>query len=234
MSIPLSGAAIALRHHRARADAIAVIVVLKAPITAMAATKKPMVSILNVRHPDAIADEKSGTAAPSNAALGFLVYNVHPAQVLATKTESDLIACAPRRQTKSTRRCCWRCKPISRSLNVHPAQVFLGDSGSLTIGFLVAAIAVIGAFKTTILTVVLLPVFVVVRCRWPTWRWRSRGACSRRQSPFAPDRGHFHHRLLDAGWTQREVVFLVLRYHAGDRACQHHRDRGEKDITRRR
>ncbi len=92
--------------------------------------------------------------------------------------------------------------------NFYPSRLFMGDSGSLSIGFLVGCIAVIGAFKTTTLAVFLVPFFLVaipmmdMTIAFGRRLWR-------KQNPFAADRGHFHHRLLDAGWTQREVVLLV-------------------------
>jgi UDP-GlcNAc:undecaprenyl-phosphate GlcNAc-1-phosphate transferase len=92
--------------------------------------------------------------------------------------------------------------------NFFPAHVFLGDSGTLSVGFLVGCIAVIGAFKTTILAVLFVPfLLVVVPVADMAVAFGRR--LIRKQSPFAADRGHFHHRLLDAGWTQREVVLLV-------------------------
>jgi len=45
--------------------------------------------------------------------------------------------------------------------NFHPAKVFMGDSGSLSMGFLVGCIAVIGMFKTTILAVLVIPFILV-------------------------------------------------------------------------
>ncbi len=92
--------------------------------------------------------------------------------------------------------------------NFYPAQVFMGDSGSLTLGFLVGCIAVIGTFKTTILAVLIVPLLLVaVPVADMTLAFGRR--LLKRTNPFAPDRGHLHHRLLDRGWTQREVVLLV-------------------------
>jgi UDP-GlcNAc:undecaprenyl-phosphate/decaprenyl-phosphate GlcNAc-1-phosphate transferase len=86
--------------------------------------------------------------------------------------------------------------------------VFMGDSGALSIGFLTACVAVIGAFKTTTLAVLLVP-FALVAIPVADMTLAFSRRLLKRQNPFRPDRGHLHHRLLDAGWTQREVVFLV-------------------------
>lgn len=92
--------------------------------------------------------------------------------------------------------------------NFFPAHVFMGDSGSLSIGFLVACIAVIGAFKTTFLAILVIP-FVLVALPITDMAFAFGRRLWNKKNPFQPDRGHFHHRLLDAGWTQREVVLLV-------------------------
>lgn len=92
--------------------------------------------------------------------------------------------------------------------NFHPANVFMGDSGSLSLGFLLGCIAVIGTFKTTILAVLVVP-FILVAIPFADMTFAFGRRLIRRQNPFTADRGHLHHRLLDAGWTQREVVFLV-------------------------
>jgi UDP-GlcNAc:undecaprenyl-phosphate GlcNAc-1-phosphate transferase len=92
--------------------------------------------------------------------------------------------------------------------NSHPAKVFMGDSGSLSIGFLIGCVAVIGAFKTTTLVVLLVP-FILVAIPVADMTLAFGRRLLKGRSPFEPDRGHLHHRLLDAGWTQREVVFLV-------------------------
>jgi UDP-GlcNAc:undecaprenyl-phosphate GlcNAc-1-phosphate transferase len=92
--------------------------------------------------------------------------------------------------------------------NFHPAKVFMGDSGSLSMGFLVGCIAVIGMFKTTILAVLVIP-FILVAIPIADMTVAFSRRLLKKQNPFAADRSHFHHRLLDAGWTQREVVLFV-------------------------
>jgi UDP-GlcNAc:undecaprenyl-phosphate GlcNAc-1-phosphate transferase len=92
--------------------------------------------------------------------------------------------------------------------NFNPASVFMGDGGSLSLGFLLACIAVIGAFKTTVLVVMFVPVILVAVPLTDMIVAFGRRLLKRR-NPFSADRGHLHHRLLDAGWTQREVVLTV-------------------------
>jgi len=92
--------------------------------------------------------------------------------------------------------------------NFNPAKVFMGDSGSLFIGFMIAASSVLCASKTTALVALALPVLALGIPIFDTLfsmlrRWLER------RSIFAADRGHFHHRLLDLGLTQRHAVLVV-------------------------
>jgi len=92
--------------------------------------------------------------------------------------------------------------------NFHPAKVFMGDSGSMFLGFAIAAISINGLLKTTALFGLVLPLlalgmpifdltFAVIRRKW-------------RGQPIAmADRGHFHHRLLDLGLTHRQAVLAL-------------------------
>lgn len=92
--------------------------------------------------------------------------------------------------------------------NFNPARIFMGDSGSMLLGYLLGAAAVQGLFKTiTALSLIVpllalgVPIFdtgyAIVR------RYRT-GV-----SIFRPDRGHLHHRLLDRGLTQRQTVLVL-------------------------
>jgi UDP-GlcNAc:undecaprenyl-phosphate GlcNAc-1-phosphate transferase len=86
--------------------------------------------------------------------------------------------------------------------NYHPASIFLGESGSVLAGFLLGALAIVSGGKVAVALLVLsLPLadlLVTVTRRSLAGR-----------SPFAADRLHLHHRLLDAGLTQREVAWLI-------------------------
>jgi len=92
--------------------------------------------------------------------------------------------------------------------NFSPATVFLGDCGSLLIGFLLGCYGVIWTNKSftllgmtaplIALSLPLLDVLLAVTRR-----------LVRRQSVFAADRGHIHHRLIDRGLTPRRVVLII-------------------------
>ncbi len=92
--------------------------------------------------------------------------------------------------------------------NFYPAKIFLGDTGSMLLGFLLGTIAVIGTLKTTAVIAFFIPILViglpVADVFFAIVRRFYKG-----KPIFEADKEHFHHRLLRLGWTQREIVFLV-------------------------
>lgn len=86
--------------------------------------------------------------------------------------------------------------------NFNPARIFLGDSGSMALGYLIAVLAMISGGKLATSFLVLgIPVLDV--------GWVILRRIFKRKSPFVADRRHFHHRLLTAGLTQRQSVILL-------------------------
>jgi UDP-GlcNAc:undecaprenyl-phosphate GlcNAc-1-phosphate transferase len=86
--------------------------------------------------------------------------------------------------------------------NFHPASIFLGESGSTFLGFILGILSVIlGGKIATALLVMGIPILDVA---WAITRrlWYHR-------SPFSADRLHLHHRLLDIGLTQRQTVGVL-------------------------
>ena len=92
--------------------------------------------------------------------------------------------------------------------NFNPARIFMGDTGSMFLGFMLAGISIIGAVKSAATIALIVPIlalglpildttFAIVR--------RYRGGVP----IFKPDKGHLHHRLLDLGFTQRQAVLLM-------------------------
>ncbi|OGS34395.1 MAG: hypothetical protein A2474_03610 [Elusimicrobia bacterium RIFOXYC2_FULL_34_12] len=92
--------------------------------------------------------------------------------------------------------------------NFYPAKIFMGDSGSQFIGFILGAITVIGTLKTTAVVSLFIPIIVVA---FPVLdvAFSILRRFSSKKSIMEADKGHFHHRLLGKGWTQREIVFLI-------------------------
>jgi UDP-GlcNAc:undecaprenyl-phosphate GlcNAc-1-phosphate transferase len=85
--------------------------------------------------------------------------------------------------------------------NFHPARVFMGSSGSFFLGFVVGALGIMaGAKMATVLLVMSIPILDVAWLIFQRWR--------RGRSPLIGDRGHLHFRLLDLGFSQRQIVLL--------------------------
>ncbi len=92
--------------------------------------------------------------------------------------------------------------------NFYPARIFLGDTGSLFIGFTLAVISLYGSFKATTATVLFLPIIVLGVPIFDTLFAIVRRA-RRRVSPFHADREHIHHRLVRVGLHHRNVVLVL-------------------------
>ncbi len=88
--------------------------------------------------------------------------------------------------------------------NFHPAKIFLGESGSLLIGFLLGVLAIISGGKiATALLVMAVPMLDLLRVIYVR--------LNQRQPLFKGDREHLHFRLRDAGFSERTtVLFLYL------------------------
>ncbi|MDP4125940.1 MAG: MraY family glycosyltransferase [Bacillota bacterium] len=92
--------------------------------------------------------------------------------------------------------------------NFPPARVFMGDSGSMFLGYIIGGISIMGLLKTATILGLVFPLLVlgmpVTDLTFAIIRRKLRG-----QSIAAADRGHLHHRLLDAGLTQRQAVLSM-------------------------
>lgn len=93
--------------------------------------------------------------------------------------------------------------------NRHPARIFMGDSGSYFLGFVLAVASLAGASQKASTTVALLvPVVALGVPIFDTLFTMLRRFLERRPL-FSPDRGHIHHRLLDMGLTHRRAVHII-------------------------
>jgi UDP-GlcNAc:undecaprenyl-phosphate GlcNAc-1-phosphate transferase len=93
--------------------------------------------------------------------------------------------------------------------NFHPAKIFMGDCGSMFIGFMIGAGSLICQTKTSTLIGLAIPFLVLCV---PILDTSFVVICRRildRRSIFAPDRSHMHHRLLDLGLRQVTVVIII-------------------------
>ena len=96
--------------------------------------------------------------------------------------------------------------------NFNPASIFLGDSGSLVIGFLLGAYGVIWTQKAATMLGLAAPAMAIALPLLEVALSVVRRFL-RNESVFLSDRGHIHHRLLDRGLTPRRVALLL--YGAG-------------------
>ena len=89
--------------------------------------------------------------------------------------------------------------------NLNPARIFMGDTGSLLLGYVLATVSVLGLFKFYAIVTFVVPVLALAVPLSDTLF-----AFCRRilhgQSPFHADRGHFHHKLMDLGLNQKQAV----------------------------
>lgn len=92
--------------------------------------------------------------------------------------------------------------------NFNPATIFLGDSGSLFIGFLLSAVALEGAQKAPTIVAVAIPVVSFGLPILETSLSIIRRLISGRPV-FTADREHIHHKLMQHGMTHRQVVILL-------------------------
>lgn len=93
--------------------------------------------------------------------------------------------------------------------NFNPARIFLGDSGSYLIGFVLGVASLAGAqHKTSTAVSLLVPVVALGIPIFDTLFAMARRILERRPL-FSPDRGHIHHRLLDMGFTHRRAVLAL-------------------------
>ena len=93
--------------------------------------------------------------------------------------------------------------------NFNPASIFMGDSGSMFLGFVLAATSLLGALvKNSTVVAILVPIMVLGLPIADTAIAMLRRALTRRPIMTA-DRGHIHHRLLDMGLTHRHAVLTL-------------------------
>ncbi|MBN1972133.1 MAG: undecaprenyl/decaprenyl-phosphate alpha-N-acetylglucosaminyl 1-phosphate transferase [Sedimentisphaerales bacterium] len=92
--------------------------------------------------------------------------------------------------------------------NFNPAKIFMGDCGSLFLGFTIASASVQCSTKSSALVGLALPFLALGIPIFDTLFSMLRRSIERR-SIFSPDRRHFHHMLIDMGIKQRHVVISI-------------------------
>src|SRR2546429_4440627 len=89
--------------------------------------------------------------------------------------------------------------------NFHPARVFMGDTGALALGFVLACVAVQGVLKTAA-TIALVGPLLVLAVPILDTSFVVLKRLKYKRSPFAPDQNHFYHRFMRIGFSQRRTA----------------------------
>ncbi len=92
--------------------------------------------------------------------------------------------------------------------NFNPARIFMGDSGSYFLGFILGTVS-LGASQKASTAVSLLAPIVALGLPIVDMLLSMVRRVLERRSIFSPDRGHIHHRLLDMGLTHRRAVLIL-------------------------
>lgn len=102
--------------------------------------------------------------------------------------------------------------------NFHPARIFLGDAGSMLIGFFIATVGASAAGRSSATAAILLPLLVggvpLLDVALAVWRRAAKRFAASKPGQattkiFGPDKHHLHHRLMDWGLTQRRASFVI-------------------------
>ena len=92
--------------------------------------------------------------------------------------------------------------------NLNPAKIFMGDTGSTFLGFILAVVSIQGLFKFYAIISFAVPFLMLGLPIFDTCFAILRRV-SHGQSPMSPDRGHIHHRLIDMGFSQKQAVAVL-------------------------
>lgn len=92
--------------------------------------------------------------------------------------------------------------------NFNPAKIFMGDTGSMFLGFMLGAISILGLLKSATIIALMVSILALGLPIADT-AFAIMRRLKNRQPIFQADKGHLHHRLIAAGLTQRQAVLLL-------------------------
>ena len=95
--------------------------------------------------------------------------------------------------------------------NFYPARIFMGDSGALLLGFVLAAISIEGLLKTAAAVALAFPLLVLAIPILDT-SFVVAKRIKHGKPIYSADRFHLHHRFLDRGFTQRQAVLTMYAW----------------------
>lgn len=91
--------------------------------------------------------------------------------------------------------------------NFHPAKIFMGDTGSLFLGFMISVLALLG-FKNVAIISLIIPVIILGVPISDTFFAIIR-RIRMKQKIMAPDKSHLHHCLINTGFSHRQTVLII-------------------------
>ncbi len=92
--------------------------------------------------------------------------------------------------------------------NFNPAKIFMGDTGSTFLGFMLATVSIQGVFKSYAVISFVVPLLILGLPLFDAMFAMLRRILTGK-SPMSADRGHLHHRLIDMGFSQKQTVFIL-------------------------
>lgn len=92
--------------------------------------------------------------------------------------------------------------------NLNPAKIFMGDTGSTFLGYVLAVVSIQGLFKFYTIVSFAVPFLMLGLPIFDTCFAFIRRIANG-QSPMSPDRSHVHHRLIDMGFNQKQAVAVL-------------------------
>ena len=102
--------------------------------------------------------------------------------------------------------------------NFYPAKVFMGDTGSNFLGFVLANVAIMGGLKSAAALSLMVPILIlgipIFDTLFSVWR-----RVRLKKSPIKPDTDHFHFRLVKLGLNHRQAVLVIYAISAVHGGC---------------
>ena len=92
--------------------------------------------------------------------------------------------------------------------NLNPAKIFMGDTGSTFLGYMLATVSIMGLFKFYAVISFAVPFLILGLPIFDTANAIIRRVAAGR-SPMSPDRGHVHHKLIDMGFNQKQADAIL-------------------------
>lgn len=92
--------------------------------------------------------------------------------------------------------------------NFHPAKIFMGDTGSLFLGYIIAILSLLGLYKSVTLFSFVVPIIILGVPVFDTTFAIIRRIVNKKPIS-APDKSHLHHRIMALGFSHRSTVLII-------------------------